>query len=54
MLKGNEFLENSSSESSDNESFDDKSSNISSNRMQYKFFNNRETREDFNKSTSSC
>ena len=56
MLRGNEFLENSSSDSSDHESADERTSNFSGTRIQYKFLktNNRDNRgEDLNKSMSS-
>ena len=54
MLRGNEFLANSTSDSSDNDSADERNSNLSSNRIQYKFMmgNNRQG-EDLNKSISS-
>jgi len=56
MLRGNEFLENSSSDSSDHESADERTSNFSGTRIQYKFLktNNRDNKgEDLNKSMSS-
>jgi hypothetical protein len=50
MLRGNEYLSNSSSEVSSSEHSDDQKSGRSSQKMQYKFRKNNEDR----KSISSC
>ena len=44
MLRSNEFLENSSEDTSEVES-DGRRSNISSNKIQYQFLKNREEKE---------
>jgi hypothetical protein len=50
MLRGNEYLSNSSSEVSSSENSDDQKSGKSSQKLQYKFRKNKEDR----KSISSC
>ena len=53
MLRGNEFLANSSSDSSDNDSADERNSNMSSSRIHYKFISNNNRHLDEHKSNSS-